>query len=138
VRRIALLLLACAALAAAADQASPLRLAGCDDLVRPPVLFRAWIQRDVVSDDFDSGPYTVQVSLEQGSHLLAGDLVGIARLGQLREGIRVVLAPGPLDLLQADLPATLRITLANPARTRIERLSREIPTPRASRASSRG
>ncbi len=125
---------ALAARAPGAEEAiapGPLRLAWCDDLLRPPLLLRCRIERDVSSVDHDAGPYILQASLEHGGRVLATAEEPLAHLGQLRDGVSLVLAPDAIDPAHAEEPALLSITLANPSRTRIERITRTIQLPRA-------
>ncbi|MBA2481209.1 MAG: hypothetical protein H0V44_11150 [Planctomycetes bacterium] len=106
-----------------------LRLASCDDLVRPPLLFRCDIIRTVDSREFATGPFTLTVSLTHGESDVASTEIAIAKLGDMRQGARIVLAPSQLEDAAGDRPAILRITLANQSRSRVERLTREVPTP---------
>jgi hypothetical protein len=107
--------------------AGGLRLVRSDEVVRLGLVFRCRVERAVDSAEFDRGPVVVQVALEQAGRQLAADEFTLARLGQLRDGLEIALvpqAPAP-----SDEPAMLHVVVANPQRSAIQRLDRELTTP---------
>ena len=55
-------------------------LAGCDALVRPGLPFRFRLQRPVTTEDFERGPYLLQISLEHSGQVLASGDEPLAKL----------------------------------------------------------
>ncbi len=107
---------------------APLELVDCDQVVRPPALFRLRLIASVPSERFDDAGYALDISLERGDELLASDQVHLDRLGQLSAGIEAVLSPvlgrGPTTAL----PAHLSVVLTSSDHHRQVRVSRELPT----------
>jgi pimeloyl-ACP methyl ester carboxylesterase len=112
-----------------------LTLDRCDDLVRPPTLFRLRLSRGVTPQERLHGPMALEISLSQGQTLLASDFITISHLGELRDGVTLALAPAQLANHGAEA-VVLRVSLLNENAptvgapfTPMEALTRTLPTP---------
>lgn len=99
----------------------------CDDVVRLGMVYRFQVARPVAAADFDRGPFVLQLTLTQAGQVIAMGEYQIAKLGQLRDGVRLNVVPSRTP--PSDEPVTLNLTVTNPQRTDIQRFARQLATP---------
>jgi hypothetical protein len=111
-----------------AMEAWSLRLDRVDPVVRHGLVWRARVTGDIPPARFAQGPYVAQVSLTQGSVVLASQEFHLDRLGQVHHGLDVVLVPG---MPPQPEPVELAVTISDAARRDLRHLTQTLATPRS-------
>jgi hypothetical protein len=99
----------------------------CDEVVRLGSVFRCQVSKAVAQADFDRGPYVLQLTLSQAGQPLVSSDFPLAKLGQLRDGVQLNVVPGGIP--PSGQPVDLSLTLTNPMRSDLQRVTRRLATP---------
>lgn len=118
-----------ALLPCAAGEAATVVITPGDVWVRAGLAFRCRVTSATPASDPTRGPYRLHVGLVQGGATLAEAEFDLVNLGQLDQGVQVVLFPQPVGEVLDERPVQLQAILTNPTVSEIARAEHRLDTP---------